>query len=567
MTPVDQALRIRRVQVAIVGAGASGLSCAAKILRSAPPKTSVLILEARDRVGGRIYTTEEKRRTTKGQEVTFHVDHGATWVHGTSTSTGNAGMSTSMSTGTSTSTSTSSSIVDDGEKEINPMVSLLEQVGALDQQLIESVSGNPWTRPQSVLHEKGEIAIYMDGKLLPKDSPLIPQAIHRHYKIMKEVSHLANHLTEIGGQETKLKLIHTSVEQVMREIKEKNGQDDKGADKGADADDDEALDLLVPYYTHLKEGWHGMSSSDLQLGDFTSDPSILAAMKTDELFTREGDYDGPHCTVKEGMSTLMEPLMSQVGDHVHLNQQVVKIQQQEDNGGGGGVRLETQSGMVVEADCCVVTLPVGCLKASSSELFDPPLPVDKIDAVNAMSTGVYKKILLTFDRIFWPADETFVGFIRRSSPDGIGKNLMVYNLWAHRDIPCMEAVLFGNAGKWAINQTDETIRNAILEFLEEAMGLNDVKGWCVDCHVTRWEEDPFTRGSYTSFSLGTEEHHVEALQRSEWNGRLIFSGEATTSEYMGSVHAALISGQEAAHSAEGFLLHGGGNTPIHGMLS
>ena len=257
----------------------------------------------------------------------------------------------------------------------------------------------------------------------------------------------------------------------------------------------------------------------MQLGDFTEIPSILAAMKTDELFSSDGDYDGPHCTVKEGMSTLMEPLMAQVGDHVHLNQQVLNIQEVD-----CGVRLETQSGMVVEADCCVVTVPVGCLKASSSELFHPPLPAEKIEAINAMSTGVYKKILLTFDRIFWPADETFVGFIRRSSPDGIGKNLMVYNLWAHRDIPCMEAVLFGNAGKWAINQSDETIRNAILEFLEEAMGLNDIKGWCVDCHVTRWEEDPFTRGSYTSFSLGTSEHHVETLQRSEWNGRLIFAG-------------------------------------------
>jgi monoamine oxidase len=512
MTPVDQALR--RVQVAIVGAGASGLTCAAKLLRSSSPTTSVLILEARDRIGGRIYTTKEKRRTCKGQDVTFHVDHGATWVHGTS-------------------------IVEDGEKEINPMISLLEQVGSLDQQLIESFSGNPWMRPQSVLHEKGEIAIYMDGKLIPKDSTLIPQAIHRHYKIMKEVSHLANHFTETG-QETKL--IHTSVEQVMREIEEKNGHDE---------DASEALDLLVPYYTHLKEGWHGQSSSDLQLGDFTKDPSILAAMKTDEFFTPDGDYDGPHCIVKEGMSTLMEPLMAQVGDHVHLNQQVVKIQEADD-----GVRLETKSGMIVEADCCVITVPVGCLKASYSELFDPPLPVDKIEAINAMATGVYKKILLTFDRIFWPADETFVGFIRRSSPNGIGKNLMVYNLWAHRDIPCMEAVLFGNAGKWAINQSDETIRNAILEFLEEAMGLSDIKGWCVDCHVTRWEEDPFTRGAYTSFSLGTSERHVEALQRSEWNGRLIFSGEATTCEYMGSVHAALISGQEAVHSVEDFLRKG-----------
>ena len=80
MTPVDQALQ--RVQVAIAGAGAWGLSCAAKLLRSSSsPQPSVLILEARDRVGGRIFTTKEKGRTAKGQDVTFHVDHGARWAH------------------------------------------------------------------------------------------------------------------------------------------------------------------------------------------------------------------------------------------------------------------------------------------------------------------------------------------------------------------------------------------------------------------------------------------------------------------------------------------------------
>jgi monoamine oxidase len=80
------------------------------------------------------------------------------------------------------------------------------------------------------------------------------------------------------------------------------------------------------------------------------------------------------------------------------------------------------------------------------------------------------------------------------------------------------------------------------------MGMNDLHERCTDCQITRWEEDPFCLGSYSSFVLGTMERHVDALERAEWNGRLVFAGEATNSAYLGSVHGALISGRNASKS-------------------
>src|SRR5438445_9898687 len=58
------------VDVAVIGAGAAGIS-AARRLRQAGT-VSVLVLEARDRVGGRVHTTAP---------AGFPCDRGAEWLH------------------------------------------------------------------------------------------------------------------------------------------------------------------------------------------------------------------------------------------------------------------------------------------------------------------------------------------------------------------------------------------------------------------------------------------------------------------------------------------------------
>mmetsp|Transcript_2204 Transcript_2204/g.2434 ORF Transcript_2204/g.2434 Transcript_2204/m.2434 type:complete len:111 (-) Transcript_2204:2-334(-) len=70
----------------------------------------------------------------------------------------------------------------------------------------------------------------------------------------------------------------------------------------------------------------------------------------------------------------------------------------------------------------------------------------------------------------------------------------------------------------------------------------------VQCQITRWEEDPYTGGAYSSFQLGTLERHVVALQQPDWDQRLWLAGEHTHSEHMGSVHAALLSADRVADS-------------------
>ena len=152
-----------------------------------------------------------------------------------------------------------------------------------------------------------------------------------------------------------------------------------------------------------------------------------------------------------------------------------------------------------------------------------------------------------------------IGMVRdlnSTSSHPLGNELLFDNFWARDGITSIEAVLTGDAAIWATDKDTTIIRDAVLGFMKDAMGLDcstDLREWCIACHVTRWEEDPFSQGAFSCFTLGTRERHTEALRASEWNDKLIFAGEATISEYEGSVHAALFSARNAAESVRQYL--------------
>lgn len=64
--------------------------------------------------------------------------------------------------------------------------------------------------------------------------------------------------------------------------------------------------------------------------------------------------------------------------------------------------------------------------------------------------------------------------------------------------------------------------------------------------VTRWDQDPFSRGSYSYQGFGSSVQHIAHLAAPEWSGRLQFAGEATSVDGFQCVHGAFISGQRAA---------------------
>lgn len=173
------------------------------------------------------------------------------------------------------------------------------------------------------------------------------------------------------------------------------------------------------------------------------------------------------------------------------------------------------------------------------------------------TTGTYKKVCLLFDSIFWSTEKPIIGLIREhrqldneQKRIDIGNYLLLDNSWAtNYGIPVLEAVLVGEPNENMNGQTEEIIRESILDFIYESFLIapsSKSKPRCIYCHITRWEEDPFTRGAYSHYPLNCSPSYFEDLSKSEWEGSLHFAGEATHPLYQGSLHAAILSADSVA---------------------
>lgn len=527
-------------KVVIIGAGACGLQCAHKLVieYQVPPK-DIVILEGRNRIGGRIHTTHETVIDENKQVVQFAVDHGACWVHGTGSGSAawNRGLAPTTNTTFATTTCQQG---DSSENNINPILPLLAQARStpVDRQLDFVFQGNPWMRPKTIVQDQSKLALFVNGAVLPANSPVAERALQNHFDLLQRLSSIGQQLMENGfGMQT----IHQSVKQTIEQLPCAHG--DQAGEPTGDHEN------LSEFYMHLLECWYGTSVKNLPLCEFVNgnDEKYGGTGDYDAQYSAVGDFEGPHCMVKNGMETLLEPLLRNgVRDRIQMNEEVTKIQSVGDQ----LIVVETATGQQIQADVCVSTLPVECLKVAIHDgMFQPPLCIEKEKAISKMKMSSYKKVMLTFDRIFWPVQEPFIGLVypHRYQQSPLGKFLLLNNLWAYKSIPCIEAILFGDSGSWAVGKSDDEISDVILDFMKVSMGLqDDLRQICSQVHVTRWEEDRFTRGAYSSMSVGVSIRHVEELRRPEYNGRLLLAGEGTVLEYEGSVHAALFSGNETA---------------------
>lgn len=648
-----------RVRVAIVGAGASGLQCGSALVQDYgwSAQEDVLLVEARNRTGGRIHTTIQSATNVHDPDhrtvTTFPMDQGAAWVHGTGLN-----WATPIHRNHH-----HSDVVDDDDDDnsddvvnknntksnnnkkkmngnhqakpmFNPMMHLLQQetvtaanlsnnninnnnstsnqnADVYERHLNFVFDGNPWLRPRTVLHQKNQLGLFVAGKQLDSahDGTVIEQALQQHFALLRDVSRVGNDLFHEGrGLETASTSLAETVQSIrrLRQARERDRtttttrqeEEEQQQQSSRLTNKDEefrlTVEALTPFFMHLIECWYGSATSALQLSEFINEDesqnkngrtTAVVEGQEDAEYAEEGDFYGPHCTLRRGMESVLQPLLKDkngggVQNRILLQQEVTKIScipdnhssidNNNNNSNTGGVWLETAAGLTIHADVCVVTIPAGCLKAAvRNKVFATALSDAKLEAISYTQMGSYKKVFLTFDRIFWPIQPAFLGMVRKLRPqtttafgtkpkqtDKLGNYLLLDNLWAAGGLPSVEAVLFGAAGTWSIYKSEMEIRNAVLEFVAEAMGLRevDLQSYCQSCHVTRWEEDPYSLGAYSSMALGALERHVEELRRPEWDRRLIFAGEATISELEGSVHAALFSGRNAAETVNAYLL-------------
>lgn len=81
--------------------------------------------------------------------------------------------------------------------------------------------------------------------------------------------------------------------------------------------------------------------------------------------------------------------------------------------GTKGVKVTVNHEKTFHADAAIVTVPLGVLKAKIIK-FEPRLPDWKEEAIDGIGVGTENKIVLHFDKVFWPNVE-FLGVVSSSA--------------------------------------------------------------------------------------------------------------------------------------------------------
>jgi monoamine oxidase len=211
---------------------------------------------------------------------------------------------------------------------------------------------------------------------------------------------------------------------------------------------------------------------------------------------------------------------------------------------GGDVAVETDGG-VVTAGSCIVTASTGVL-AAGGIVFDPPLPADVQETLDAVPMGLAIKVVLRAtgpDRLDLPRHcSLFYRVERRGDP------LMPFQCWPYgRDYV---QGWIGGAQSWELaREGDSAVVDFALAQLRKMFGGRADRVFAGGAKlVTHWDADPWIRGAYAYARPGWSEAR-RRLGQPLAGGRLLLAGEACNRPYAGTLAGAWLSGQQAAGMA------------------
>lgn len=219
--------------------------------------------------------------------------------------------------------------------------------------------------------------------------------------------------------------------------------------------------------------------------------------------------------------------------------------------GSGAARVECEDGTVVEADYVVSTIPLGVLKHGHVE-FNPPLPPSKTDAIGRLGYGILNKIILVYAEAFWDTTRDIFGCLRTpNSRHSVkqsdytsqrGRCFQWFNVSNTSGIPVLIGLMAGDAGFDTEHSGNDELVAEATEVLRSVYGAKVPQP--VHSIVTRWGSDKFARGSYSSAGPSMRPDDYQTMAKAV--GNLFFAGEHTTGTHPATVHGAYLSGLRAA---------------------
>ena len=217
-----------------------------------------------------------------------------------------------------------------------------------------------------------------------------------------------------------------------------------------------------------------------------------------------------------------------------------------------GGKVFCEDGEIFEADHIVLTTPLGVLK-DAAVAFDPPLPSWKLEPIQRLGFGTLNKVILVYDAPFWNVDQDMFGLLREPEvPDSLdqedyianrGRFYFFWNCIKTTGRPVLISLMAGDAAHQAETASDAELVAEVTHELAKIFQQTKVPE-PLETIITRWGKDRFARGSYSYVGNTSKPGDYEAMAAPI--GTLHFAGEATCATHPATVHGAYISGLRAA---------------------
>ena len=485
----------RRAQVVIIGSGLAGLAAAQRL--SEAGIDDVIILEALDRIGGRVHTIKHRG---------YLLELGAQWLHG----------------------------ADD-----NPLYKWLTEMDMLDdfEDATFGFKGKFCTESGGQLDEKlvnKVLDIVCDSKLaLSKDKDYLSNL----NCFRKEDSNSSASLLDDNNNNNDNSVVNqnllfksNSASQVFRRQLELATEQDPELDKQR-----QLVDSLFEWFLRYETIENCCDSMD----------EVSIQSYTD--WTDLGD--GTLVNFKNGYSSLLEWFCGRFPSKrwICFNKQVVSVECQanrnatqcadkntiglhqhqgpilirykstatatdigpnNENNNNNNSDQDRADMETIECDHVIVTASLGFLKRNMDTFFVPPLPDLKRNLINSVGFGTVNKIILQFERPFWQPDCGGIKLVwtprsEETTPGDSGE--VPFPAWV-RDILAFDVVrrqpnlligwIGGQGAKMVEHEAEELIGRTCLQVLERFLPQDHERpSRLLACLCSRWNSNPFTCGS------------------------------------------------------------------------